>query len=166
MDNKEKLTYVVLKMFYDNIPHNKHSDLKFRAILIIFYLIAAEVLMMSQTIIEAILWFVSAATIMTMLFVYNDIKKSFLYRVINDDYIDKVMDKIKHQFTSKNNIHLENRIHYIYPKDVQVVINNIMKNLTSKKDLATYHDVIKLYKKYEEKADKYEQTEMMEKYVK
>ena len=167
MDNKEKLTYVVLKMFYDNIPHNKHSDLKFMAILIIFYLIAAaEVLMMSQTIIEAILWFVSSATIMTMLFVYNDIKKSFLYRVINDDYIDKVMDKIKHQFTSKNNIHLENRIHYIYPEDVQVVINNIMKNLTSKKDLATYHDVIKLYKKYEEKADKYEQTEMMEKYVK
>lgn len=41
-----------------------------------------------------------------------------------------------------------------------------MKNLTSKKDLATYHDIIKLYKKYEEKADKYEQTEMMERYVK
>lgn len=29
MDNKEKLKYEILKVFYDNIPHNKHFCLKF-----------------------------------------------------------------------------------------------------------------------------------------
>lgn len=29
MDNKEKLKYEILKVFYDNILHNKHFGLKF-----------------------------------------------------------------------------------------------------------------------------------------
>lgn len=81
------------------------------------------------------------------------------------------MDKIKHQFSFNNNIHLKDTsAHAEYPEDVQVVINDLINNLTSKQDLATYHDIIKLYtekaEKYEEKVKKHEQTEMMEKYVK
>lgn len=75
---------------------------------------------------------------------------------------------IKYQFSLKSNIHLEDT--FDYPEDVQVVINDLIKNLTSKQNLATYNDIIKLYEekmeKYEEKIKKCEQTEMMEKYVK
>lgn len=165
MDNKEKLTYLVLKTFYDNIPYKKYFGLKFTAIWIMGAVTLYFVTKL-PTIISLPISLPLFLILLITLCEYSKFKDTFLSEKINNDYIEKVMGKIKHQFTSKNNIHLENRIHYIYPKDVQVVINNIMKNLTSKKDLATYHDVIKLYKKYEEKADKYEQTEMMEKYVK
>lgn len=110
---------------------------------------------------------------MIILVNYDEIKDMYLSKAINDDYIEKVMDKIKHQFSSKNNIHLEESDYTEYPEDVQVVINDLIKNLTSKQDLATYNDIIKLYvekaEKYEEhkeKVKKYNQTEMMEKYVK
>lgn len=165
MDNKEKLTYLVLKTFYDNIPYKKYFGLKFTAIWIMGAVTLYFVTKL-PTIISLPISLPLFLILLITLCEYSKFKDNFLSEKINNDYIEKVMGKIKHQFTSKNNIHLENRIHYIYPEDVQVVINNIMKNLTSKKDLATYHDVIKLYKKYEEKLKKHEQTEMMEKYVK
>lgn len=175
MNNKEKITYLVLKTFYDNIPHNKHFGLKFTAIWIMFFLIDAVVFwMMPFTIISLLLFLIFFIMIIKMLCGYCEIKDWFLSTAINDDYMEKVMDKIKHQFSSKNNIHLENISDYTeYPEDVQVVINDLIKNLTSKQDLATYNDIIKLYEEkaekyeeHEEKVKKYNQTEMMEKYVK
>ena len=176
MDNKEKITYLVLKTFYDNIPHNKHFGLKFLAIWIMSILITGVLLKILPilSIISLLLFMLSCLVAIMILADYDEIKSMFLNRTIDDDYIEKVMDKIKHQFSSKNNIHLENISNYTeYPEDVQVVINDLIKNLTSKQDLATYNDIIKLYKekteKYEEyegKLKKHEQTEMMGKYVK
>ena len=175
MDNKEKITYLVLKTFYDNIPYKKYFGLKFTAIWIMFFLIDSVVFgMMPFTIISLLLFLIFFIMIVKMLCGYCEIKDWFLSTAINDDYIEKVMDKIKHQFSSKNNIHLEDTsVHAEYPEDVQVVINDLIKNLTSKQDLATYNDIIKLYtekaekyEEYEKKLKKHGQTEMMEKYVK
>ena len=173
MDNKEKIKFLLLKTFYDNIPYKKYFGLKFTAIWIMGAVTLYFVIKL-PAIISLPISFLLFLILMITLCGYSEIKDTFLSEEINNDYIEKVMDKIKHQFSSKNNIHLENISNYTeYPEDIQVVINDLIKNLTSKQDLATYNDIIKLYKekteKYEEyegKLKKHEQTEMMEKYVK
>lgn len=148
MDKKEKLTYMVLKTFYDNIPHNKHFGLKFTAIWIMCVLIDSVVFwMLPFTIISLLLYLTFFIMIIKMLCGYCEIKDWFLSTAINNDYIEKVMDKIKHQFSSKNNIHLEESDSTEYPEDVQVVINDLIKNLTSRQNLTTYNDIIELYEK-------------------
>ena len=169
MDNKEKLTYLVLKTFYDNIPYKKYFGLKFTAIWIM-----GAVTLYFVTKLPTIISLPISLPLFLILFItlceYSKFKDNFLSEKINNDYIEKVMGKIKHQFTSKSNIHLEDTFdHTDYPEDVQVVINDLIKHLTSKQNLATYNDIIELYEKkiekYEEKLKKHEQTEMMEKYV-
>lgn len=175
MDNKEKITYFVLKTFYDNIPHNKHFGLKFLAIWIMSIVITGVLLKILPilSIVSFLLFMLSCLVAIMILADYDEIKDMYLSRAINDDYIEKVMNKIKHQFSSKNNIHLEESDYTEYPEDVQSVINDLIKNLTSKQNLATYDDIIELYEEkaekyeeYKEKVKKHEQTEMMEKYVK
>jgi hypothetical protein len=176
MDNKEKITYLVLKTFYDNIPHNKHFGLKFLAIWMMSIAITGVLLKILPipSIISLLLFMLFCLFAMMLLADYDEIKDMYLSSAINDDYIEKVMDKIKHQFSFNNNIHLKDTsAHAEYPEDVQVVINDLINNLTSKQDLATYHDIIKLYtekaekyEEHEEQIKKHEQTEMMEKYVK
>ena len=163
MDNKEKLTYLVLKTFCDNIPHNKYFIFEFIVMWIMFVSISCVVIMITPPIISLLLAVIYIPISTSLLFEYNEIKNELIYnRAINDKYIDK----IKHQFSSKNNTHLKNIFdHTDYPEDVQVIIHNIMKDLTSKEDVVTYHDMVQLYKKYEEKAYKYEQVDMMKRYV-
>lgn len=170
MDNKEKIKFLVLKTFYDNIPYKKYFGLKFTAIWImgavtLYFVIGLPTIISLP--ISLLLFFILLITLCA----YSEIKDIFLSTEIDDDYIEKVMDKIKHQCSFKNNIHLEDTFdHTDYPEDVQVVINDLIKNLTSKQNLVTYNDIIELYEekieKYEEKLKKHEQTEMMEKYVK
>lgn len=175
MDNKEQLKYLVLKTFYDNIP-NQYFGLISLAILMMFFPIGILVLIIAPIKIASLFIsplpikfiFIPILLIINFLFIlitllnqyeeYDDIDNRFVYnRTINDKYIDKVMDKIKHQFLSMNNIHLENTSKYIdYPDEIPVIINEIMQNLISKEGLATYHDIVQLYEKYEEKAPKYE----------
>ena len=170
MDNKEKIKFLVLKTFYDNIPYKKYFGLKFTAIWIMGAVTLYFVIKL-PAIISLPISFLLFLILMITLCGYSEIKDTFLSEEINNDYIEKVMDKIKHQFSSKNNIHLEDTSDYTeYPKDVQVVINDLINNLISKQNLATYNDIIELYEKkiekYEEKIKKCEQTEMMDKYVK
>lgn len=90
-------------------------------------------------------------------------KDIFLNKALDDDYLNKVMDKIKHEFLSDNNIYLEPTANY--PKEIQYFINDIMKELTSGKNLATYFDIINLYEKIKSEIDKDYQTEIMKKYI-
>jgi hypothetical protein len=172
MDNKEKIEFLVLKTFYDNIPYKKYFGLKFTAIWIMGAVTLYFVIKL-PAIISLPISFLLFLILMITLCGYSELKDTFLSEEINNDYIEKVMDKIKHQFSSKNNIHLKESDSTEYPENVQVVINDLIKNLTSKQNLATYNDIIELYEKtiekyeeYEEKVKKHEQTEMMEKYVK
>lgn len=64
---------------------------------------------------------------------------------------------------SNNNIYLKPTSNY--PKEIQDVINNVMKKLTSGKNLATYFDIINLYEKIKSEIDKDYQTEIMKKYI-
>lgn len=47
---------------------------------------------------------------------YPNINDIFLNKSIDDDYLDKVMNKIKHEFSSNNNIYLEQKANY--PKEI------------------------------------------------
>ena len=73
------------------------------------------------------------------------------------------MNKIKHECLSNKNIYLERKSNY--PKEIQEIINDVMKELTSEKNLATYFDVINLYEKFKSAMDKDNQNKIVEKYI-
>lgn len=52
-----------------------------------------------------------------------------------------------------------------YQKEIQDIINNIIKELTPVKDLATYLDVIASYEKFKSEIDKDHQNKIVEKYI-
>lgn len=167
MDNKEKLKYEILKVFYDNIPHNKHFCLKFILSWIVCFsmigIFLKTFLFILHPIIFVLTFVIFGLSALLSIVLYPNIKDIFLNKALDDDYLNKVMDKIRHEFLSNNNIYLEPTSNY--PKEIQYFINDIMKKLTSGKNLATYFDIINLYKKIKSEIDKDYQTEIMKKYI-
>ena len=73
------------------------------------------------------------------------------------------MNKIKHECLCNNNIYLKQKSNY--PKEIQDIINNIIKELISGSNLATYLDVIASYEKFKNEMDKDHQNKIVEKYI-
>lgn len=87
MDNKEKITYLVLKTFYDNIPHNKHFGLKFTAIWIMSIAIAGVFLKILPIpcIISLLLFMLFCLFAMMILANYDEIKDMYYKYTIKNE---------------------------------------------------------------------------------
>lgn len=116
-----------------------------------------------HSIVFVLIFLISGFSALLKIVLYPNIKNIFLNKAINNDYLDKVMNKIKNEFSSNNNIYLKQKSNY--PKEIQDIINDVMKELTSEKKLATYFDVINLYEKFKNAMDKDNQNKAVGKYI-
>lgn len=166
---QKQLEYEVIKIFNDNIfiERNYYIFCFFLVLLSIFLttLIIQEIV----SVFFVLLLFVVIAIVISS----DNILDGKLSKPINEQYLNKVVKKIKEQMLYKDSIYLKHGYDRYY-QDVNACIRKVLKK--DNNSVIRYKDIVELYKKYKKEFelikkkiqnenDKKVQSKFLEKYL-